>query len=29
VDEVLAVEDMAFQRKCLGKMGDGVKEGRR
>jgi ABC-type polysaccharide/polyol phosphate transport system ATPase subunit len=28
VDEVLAVEDIGFQRKCLGKMGDGVKEGR-
>jgi len=29
VDEVLAVGDIGFQHKCLGKMGDGVKEGRR
>ena len=28
VDEVLAVGDAAFQRKCLGKMGDVTKEGR-
>jgi len=28
VDEVLAVGDMAFQKKCLGKMGDVSKEGR-
>jgi lipopolysaccharide transport system ATP-binding protein len=28
VDEVLAVGDMAFQRKCLGKMDDVAKEGR-
>ena len=28
VDEVLAVGDVEFQRKCLGKMGDVVKEGR-
>jgi len=28
VDEVLAVGDAAFQRKCLGKIGDVVKEGR-
>jgi len=28
VDEVLAVGDMAFQKKCLGKMGGVVKEGR-
>jgi lipopolysaccharide transport system ATP-binding protein len=28
VDEVLAVGDIAFQRKCLGKMGDVEKEGR-
>ncbi|MBF0494346.1 MAG: ABC transporter ATP-binding protein, partial [Candidatus Omnitrophica bacterium] len=28
VDEVLAVGDVAFQRKCLGKMGDVTKEGR-
>ena len=28
VDEVLAVGDAAFQKKCLGKMGDVVKEGR-
>lgn len=28
VDEVLAVGDTAFQKKCLGKMGDVVKEGR-
>ena len=28
VDEVLAVGDMAFQRKCLGKMGDVAKQGR-
>ena len=28
VDEVLAVGDAAFQRKCLGKMGDVSKEGR-
>ena len=28
VDEVLAVGDAAFQRKCLGKMGDVAKEGR-
>lgn len=28
VDEVLAVGDTAFQRKCLGKMGDVTKEGR-
>ena len=28
VDEVLAVGDAAFQRKCLGKMGDVVREGR-
>jgi len=28
VDEVLAVGDMAFQRKCLGKMGEVSKEGR-
>jgi lipopolysaccharide transport system ATP-binding protein len=28
VDEVLAVGDAAFQRKCLGKMGDVVSEGR-
>jgi lipopolysaccharide transport system ATP-binding protein len=28
VDEVLAVGDIAFQKKCLGKMGDVVKEGR-
>ena len=28
VDEVLAVGDMQFQKKCLGKMGDVAKEGR-
>ena len=28
VDEVLAVGDVAFQRKCLGKMGDVASEGR-
>src|SRR5437762_10941921 len=28
VDEVLAVGDAAFQKKCLGKMGDVVKQGR-
>ena len=28
VDEVLAVGDQAFQKKCLGKMGDVAKEGR-
>ena len=28
IDEVLAVGDIAFQRKCLGKMGDVSKEGR-
>lgn len=28
VDEVLAVGDVAFQRKCMGKMGDVSKEGR-
>src|SRR3972149_1219422 len=28
VDEVLAVGDMAFQKKCLGKIGDVVKSGR-
>lgn len=28
IDEVLAVGDMAFQRKCLGKMGDVVQQGR-
>ena len=28
VDEVLAVGDMAFQKKCLGKMGDVAREGR-
>lgn len=28
IDEVLAVGDMAFQKKCLGKMGDVAKEGR-
>jgi homopolymeric O-antigen transport system ATP-binding protein len=28
VDEVLAVGDQAFQRKCLGKMGDVAREGR-
>ncbi|UCE06693.1 MAG: ABC transporter ATP-binding protein [bacterium] len=28
VDEVLAVGDMAFQKKCFGKMGDVVNEGR-
>ncbi len=28
VDEVLAVGDVAFQRKCLGKMGDVAQEGR-
>ena len=28
VDEVLAVGDIAFQKKCLGKMGDVVREGR-
>ena len=28
VDEVLAVGDMAFQKKCLGKMGDVSKQGR-
>jgi lipopolysaccharide transport system ATP-binding protein len=28
MDEVLAVGDAAFQQKCLGKMGDAVKEGR-
>jgi lipopolysaccharide transport system ATP-binding protein len=28
VDEVLAVGDIAFQKKCLGKMGDITKEGR-
>jgi lipopolysaccharide transport system ATP-binding protein len=28
VDEVLAVGDVEFQKKCLGKMGDVVKEGR-
>jgi lipopolysaccharide transport system ATP-binding protein len=28
VDEVLAVGDIAFQKKCLGKMGDIAKEGR-
>ena len=28
MDEVLAVGDAAFQKKCLGKMGDVAKEGR-
>ena len=28
IDEVLAVGDIAFQRKCLGKMGDVAKQGR-
>jgi lipopolysaccharide transport system ATP-binding protein len=28
VDEVLAVGDAQFQKKCLGKMGDVAKEGR-
>jgi ABC-type polysaccharide/polyol phosphate transport system ATPase subunit len=28
VDEVLAMGDVAFQKKCLGKMGDVAKEGR-
>jgi lipopolysaccharide transport system ATP-binding protein len=28
VDEVLAVGDLAFQKKCLGKMGDVTKHGR-
>src|SRR4030067_556744 len=28
VDEVLAVGDVAFQRKCLGKMGEVAKKGR-
>ncbi|HEY1338206.1 MAG TPA: ABC transporter ATP-binding protein [Bryobacteraceae bacterium] len=28
VDEILAVGDLAFQRKCLGKMGDVAREGR-
>ncbi|HKY05001.1 MAG TPA: ABC transporter ATP-binding protein, partial [Blastocatellia bacterium] len=28
VDEVLAVGDMGFQRKCLGKMDDVVRDGR-
>lgn len=28
MDEVLAVGDMAFQKKCLGKMGDEAREGR-
>jgi lipopolysaccharide transport system ATP-binding protein len=28
IDEILAVGDAAFQKKCLGKMGDVVKEGR-
>jgi lipopolysaccharide transport system ATP-binding protein len=28
IDEVLAVGDLAFQKKCLGKMGDVAKEGR-
>jgi lipopolysaccharide transport system ATP-binding protein len=28
IDEVLAVGDVAFQRKCLGKIGDVVKQGR-
>lgn len=28
IDEVLAVGDVAFQRKCLGKMGDVAREGR-
>ena len=28
VDEVLAVGDAAFQKKCLGKMGEVAKEGR-
>src|SRR4030066_2370712 len=28
VDEVLAVGDVEFQKKCLGKMGDVAKEGR-
>ena len=28
VDEVLAVGDIAFQKKCLGKMGEVSKEGR-
>src|SRR5439155_15803583 len=28
VDEVLAVGDAAFQRKCLGKMGDAAGQGR-
>ena len=28
VDEVLAVGDAGFQKKCLGKMGDVAKEGR-
>jgi lipopolysaccharide transport system ATP-binding protein len=28
VDEVLAVGDAAFQRKCLGKMGDTARTGR-
>jgi len=28
IDEILAVGDAAFQKKCLGKMGDAAKEGR-
>ncbi len=28
IDEVLAVGDVAFQRKCLGRMGDAAKQGR-
>jgi len=28
VDEVLAVGDLAFQKKCLGRMGDVAKRGR-
>ena len=28
VDEVLAVGDMSFQKKCLGKMGDVARQGR-
>src|SRR6266576_2338101 len=28
IDEVLAVGDMAFQKKCLGKMGEVAKQGR-
>jgi lipopolysaccharide transport system ATP-binding protein len=28
IDEVLAVGDVSFQRKCLGKMGDAAREGR-